>query len=73
MFRAMDALSNAIERAGGVKALASALSVVPSAVTNWRRRQQVPAEYACKIEAVTGVTVRELRPDLFQLPPPKVA
>jgi DNA-binding transcriptional regulator YdaS (Cro superfamily) len=61
----MDALSTAIERAGGVTALASLLDVVPSAVTNWRRRGRVPADFACLIESATGVTVRELRPDLF--------
>jgi DNA-binding transcriptional regulator YdaS (Cro superfamily) len=70
MVAGMDALSTAIEKAGGVSALAARLGVVPSAVTNWRRRAKVPAEFACMIEAATGVTVRELRPDLFP-PAPK--
>jgi DNA-binding transcriptional regulator YdaS (Cro superfamily) len=65
----MDALSSAIERAGGVTALAQKLGVVPSAVTNWRRRGKVPADFACKIEGATGVAARELRPDLFRAPP----
>ena len=73
MFSCMDALSTAIDRAGGVTALASKLGVVPSAVTNWRRRGAVPAEYACKIEGATGVTARELRPDLFKPQPEQVA
>lgn len=66
MFSVMDALSTAIERAGGVTALAQKLGVVPSAVTNWRRRGKVPGEFACMIEGATGVTARELRPDLFR-------
>lgn len=73
MISAMDALSTAIERAGGVTALAQRLGVVPSAITNWRRRGKVPGDYACKIEGATGVTARELRPDLFRSAPPTEA
>lgn len=67
MLWGMDALTIAIERAGGVTALSRMLGVVPSAVTNWRRRGKVPGDWACMIEAATGVTVRELRPDLFRI------
>lgn len=61
----MDALETAIDRAGGVTALAGKLNVVPSAVTNWRRRKRIPAEWAAQIAALTGVPLQRLRPDLF--------
>lgn len=60
----MDALIEATKRAGGVSALAAAISVTQSAVSNWRSRGgYVPPEHCAVIEARTGVSRRDLRPD----------
>ena len=60
----MEALNKAIQRAGGVGKLAEAIGVGQSVVSNWRLRKTLPPpEYCASIEAVTGVTRRDLRPD----------
>jgi len=64
----MDALDRACSHAGSDTKLAAALGISLSAIGNWRRRRRVPADKAVLIEAQFGVTVRELCPELFQLP-----
>lgn len=64
MIRRMDALTKAIESAGGVGKLASSLGTAQNVVSNWRARGQVPADRCPAIEATTGVRCEELRPDL---------
>lgn len=61
----MNALDRAIEAAGGPAGLARALAVKPNVVTNWRLRKQVPAEQVLAVEAATGVSRHDLRPDVF--------
>ena len=58
-------LTAAIESAGGCVALAGALGVVPSAVTNWSR---VPPMRALDVARITGIPLHELRPDLWAAP-----
>lgn len=62
----MDALNEAIEHAGGVSALAVAIGVTQSAVSNWRSRGVfVPPDHCASIETAAkgAVTRRDLRPD----------
>jgi DNA-binding transcriptional regulator YdaS (Cro superfamily) len=59
-------LKAAIEVAGGIRALARALGVAPSALYGWRR---VPAYRILQVEAVTGVDRAILRPDLYRARP----
>lgn len=47
---------------GGLKALADALGVTSQVVSNWKTRG-VPPNKCKAIEVLTGVSVRELRPD----------
>lgn len=54
-----------IQRAGSVSALARALSISVSAVSQWR---DVPPERVIEIEALTGVSRHIQRPDIFGLP-----
>lgn len=54
--------SEAISRVGGVKALADALGILPSAVSQWER---VPAERMGIVSALTAIPMQHLRPDLF--------
>jgi TorA maturation chaperone TorD len=55
-------LDRAIAAAGGVGALARKIGIAQPSVSNWSR---VPAERVLTVEAVTGVSRLELRPDLF--------
>jgi len=57
-------LIDAIHAAGGNNALARAIGVTPSAVSQWDR---VPAERVLQVERATGGKVdrRRLRPDLY--------
>ncbi len=61
----MNAIDRAIEAAGSASELARRLGVVPMTVTQWRKRGQVPAERCLAIEAATGVSRHNLRPDVF--------
>ena len=58
-------LKRAIAAAGGASKLARKLGITHQAVMKWRR---LPAERTLEVEAATGVSRHELRPDLY--PPP---
>lgn len=62
-----EALRRACEAAGGQKPLADLIGTTQSQVWYWltRSKRGVPAEFAPKIEAATGVPRSELRPDLW--------
>lgn len=61
----MEALTKAIDAAGGVSALARSIGVTQSAVSNWRARESVPPEHCAGVEAAAGAAVRRwhLRPN----------
>lgn len=61
----MNPLDKAIEAAGGVSKLAALIGLTQAAVSNWRKRGQVPAEQVLAVEKHTGVSRHELRPDVF--------
>lgn len=67
MLRDMDALTKAIEHAGGVAKLASLIGAAPNVVGNWKLRGRVPVERCMAVEAATSgaVTRHDLRPDVF--------
>lgn len=73
MMSAMDALTAAIETAGGVGKLATAIGLGQNVVSNWKARGKVPADKCLAIEEATGgkVTRHDLRPDVFGAPPEK--
>jgi DNA-binding transcriptional regulator YdaS (Cro superfamily) len=56
-------IARAIERFGGVAALARALGESTQTVSNWRQRGEPPANRCVAIEQITGVSRRELRSD----------
>ncbi len=58
-------LSHAIEAAGGVAQLARKIGVAQPSVSNWDR---VPAQRVISVEAATGVSRKQLRPDLYNEP-----
>ena len=56
------ALEKAIGSVGGVRALARSLGISQPAISSWKR---VPADRVLSVEATTGVSRSELRPDLY--------
>lgn len=66
-----EALSRAIDAAGGQKPLADKIGTTQSQVWYWLKRAKkgVPAEFAPRVEEVTGISRHELRPDIFGAAP----
>ncbi|MDG6079776.1 Rha family transcriptional regulator [Erythrobacter litoralis] len=59
-------LSQAISRLGSQRALAKICEVTQPAVSLWvRLSKPLPAEHVLKVEAATGISRHELRPDLY--------
>jgi TorA maturation chaperone TorD len=55
-------LIRAIDAAGGVVQLARKIGIAQPSISNWNR---VPAERVIAVEAATGVSRQQLRPDLY--------
>lgn len=61
-----QALLDACEAVGGQSALARRLGLrSQGSISNWLARGKPPAERVLEIEAVTGVSRHDLRPDLY--------
>ena len=60
-----QALERAISKAGGITKLADAIGTRQQNIQYWRK-SKVPAEFAPKIEAATGVARQRLRPDIWR-------
>lgn len=58
-------LNRAIDAAGGVVQLARKIGITQPSISNWNR---VPAERVIAVEAATGVSREQLRPDLYSEP-----
>ena len=58
-------LNLAVDAAGGVAQLARKIGIAQPSVSNWNR---VPVERVIAVEAVTGVSRKLLRPDLYREP-----
>lgn len=61
-----DVITEAIEKGGGLKALATAMGMSEEGVRIWRSRGKVPAERVVELEKLTGVPREKLRPDLYR-------
>lgn len=66
----INAVSMAAKNVGSQTALAKALGCTPQNVQWMCATGKVPAKHALKIEAVSGVSRHELRPDLYPAPSP---
>jgi DNA-binding transcriptional regulator YdaS (Cro superfamily) len=65
------ACQRAIQKAGGYTKLAQALGIKPQAVYYW---EIVPSERCLQVSQITGISVHELRPEVFgKKPEPKRA
>ncbi len=60
-----DGLERAIDAAGGVAQLARKIGISQPSVSNWNK---VPAQRVSAVEAATGVSRNDLRPDLYGEP-----
>lgn len=63
----MSPIQRAAQLAGGQSALARKLGCTSQAVSKMCSTGRVPAERVIPIEAATGVSRHELRPDLYPL------
>lgn len=60
------ALANAIEVIGTQLAMANLLGITQGAVSKWLKEgKHLPAEHVLKVEAATGISRHDLRPDLY--------
>lgn len=67
-----QALQLALDRAGSQSQLARICDVSQPAVWKWlQSSKRLPAEYVLRVEAATGVSRHDLRPDIYpvDLPP----
>ena len=61
-----SALKSAIAAAGGTTALARVAGVAPPTIHVWLRSTgRIPASRVLAIEAATGISRHELRPDIY--------
>ncbi|WP_088368543.1 transcriptional regulator [Sphingomonas dokdonensis] len=61
-----QALSDAVDAAGGQSALGRLLGTSQAAVWKWvRRGKPLPAEHVLKVEEATGISRHRLRPDVY--------
>ncbi|WP_373489974.1 transcriptional regulator [Parasphingorhabdus sp.] len=64
--KARRALKRAIEKAGSQAEMARLCGNSQPAVWQWLKRGNVlPAEYVLRVEAATGVSRHDLRPDIY--------
>ncbi len=58
-------IDRAISAAGTQQRLAETLGIKSASISEWKVRKRVPAERCIAIEAATGVSRHDLRPDVF--------
>lgn len=61
--RVKNAANRAKKAAGGPSALARALNISRSAVSQWDR---VPVERVAEVADITGIPKHKIRPDIFE-------
>ena len=59
------AVIHAVDKGGGQSALARKLGVRPQAVQKWCALGRVPVLRVLAVEALTGVSRKKLRPDIY--------
>ncbi|WP_144880434.1 transcriptional regulator [Gluconacetobacter diazotrophicus] len=63
----MSIVDQAIEAAGGAKALGEACNLSRTSVLFWRRlKGGIPPKHVPTVSRVTGIPREDLRPDLFR-------
>lgn len=63
---AIHSLIEAVRRQGGQSALGRLVGVSQQSVSKWvKRSKPLPAEHVLTVEAATGISRHDLRPDLY--------
>lgn len=63
-----EALQQAVKAAGSQSALARTVGISHTAIWKWVQvSKRVPPEYVLRVEAATGVSRHDLRPDIYPL------
>lgn len=63
---AQSGLESAIKALGGQSALGRIIGKNQSTIHDWvRKRRPLPAEHVLTVEAATGISRHDLRPDLY--------
>lgn len=60
-----EIVDRVIKAAGGVNAVARAFGIAPASVSGWR---SIPPDRVLALEALTGISRYEQRPDVFGVP-----
>lgn len=61
-----EAMRYAVDMAGGQRATARICGISQTAVWKWlQSSKRLPAEYVLRVEAATGVSRHDLRPDIY--------
>ena len=64
------AIEEAVRVAGSLRNVADRLGVRSQAISQWTRWQKVPPKRVLALEALSGVSRYELRPDIYGPAPP---
>jgi len=67
--QAGESLKRAIAALGSQVAMAKLLGVTQGAVSKWASRGELPTDHVLRVEAATGVSRHDLRPDIFGAAP----
>ncbi len=69
-----EALTKAIELAGGQRAAARICEISQTAVWKWlQSAKRLPAEHVLRVEAATGISRHLLRPDIYPRETPSLS
>ena len=58
-------IENAIAAAGSGYRLAKLIGIKPPSIHDWIKKGRIPAERVLAVEAATGISRHELRPDIY--------
>lgn len=61
----MDVIQRAADICGNRTRLAELFGVTRSCITQWQRRNRIPASRVIEFEKLTGISRHVLRPDIF--------
>jgi len=61
----MNAIDKAVATATSATAFATQLGISRQLLHMWQKNKRCPAHWALKVEAASGVSRHELRPDIY--------
>jgi len=61
-----NGLKLAMDKVGGLRALAREIGIAPQSISQWKEKDRIPDRWLIAIEKATSVPREKLRPDLFK-------